>query len=117
MPRQQPRCNTQESFPTTALSWFSTLGAVFAAWGREEEARNILLELDELAHQKYTSQVFVAAIFAELGDTDRALTCLETAYEDRCTWLVRGMTVDPRLDCLRSETRFQNLARRMRLMQ
>jgi len=93
----------------------ATLGGVFAAWGKENEARNILRELDELVRRKYVSQVFVAAIFAGLGDTDQALTCLEAAYEDRCTWLARGMTADPRLNNLRGEARFQNLAHRMGL--
>jgi TolB-like protein/Flp pilus assembly protein TadD len=94
----------------------AALGGVFAAWGKQEEARNILRELEEFVRRKYVSQVFTAAIFCGMGDTDRALTCLETAYEDRCTWLVRGMTVDPRLNGLRAEARFQNLARRMGLL-
>jgi hypothetical protein len=89
------------------------LGGVFAAWGEEREARNILRELDELARRKYVSQVFVAAIFAAIGDTNRALTCLETACDDRCTWLVRGMRVDPGLDSVRGEARFPNVAHRM----
>jgi tetratricopeptide (TPR) repeat protein len=94
----------------------AALGGVFAAWGKQEEARNILRELEEFARRKYVSQVFAAAIFSGMGDTDRALTCLETAYQDRCTWLVRGMTADPRLNGLRGEARFQNLARRMGLL-
>jgi serine/threonine protein kinase/tetratricopeptide (TPR) repeat protein len=93
----------------------AALGGVFAAWGKENETRNILRELDELARRKYVSQVFVAAICAGLGDTDQALTCLETAFADRCTWLARGITADPRFDSVRGEARFQELARRMGL--
>jgi tetratricopeptide (TPR) repeat protein len=89
------------------------LGGVFAGWGREREARNILLELEEMGRRKYVSQVFVAAILAGLGEKDQALTCLEKAYADRCTWLVRCLMADGRLDSLRGEMRLQNLIHRM----
>jgi serine/threonine protein kinase/Flp pilus assembly protein TadD len=89
------------------------LGGVFAAWGRDEEARNILRELEEMGRRKYVSQVFVAAILAGLGERDQSLSCLETAYADRCTWLLRCLMADGRLDSLRGETRFQNLISRI----
>jgi eukaryotic-like serine/threonine-protein kinase len=93
------------------------LGGVFAGWGREEEARNILRELEEMGRRKYVSQVFVAAILAGLGEKDQALTCLEKAYADRCTWLVRCLMADGRLDSLRGEARFQDLVRRIGISQ
>jgi len=79
--------------------------------GREEEARNILRELSEVGRRRYVSQVYVAAILANLGERDQALTCLEKTFDDRCTWLAY-IRVDPRLDRLRGEARFQNLLRR-----
>jgi tetratricopeptide (TPR) repeat protein len=88
------------------------LGGVFAGWGREEEARNILRELEEMGRRKYVSQVFVAAILAGLGEKNQALTGLEKAYADRCTWLLRCLMADGRLDSLRGEARFQDLIRR-----
>jgi len=102
----------------TALSSNSTLmlaalGGAFAFWGKQEEARKILQELELLGSRKYVSQVWVGAIYAGLEEIDRALTCLEHAYEDRCSWLLRSMATDPRLDSLRDETRFHNLARRV----
>jgi tetratricopeptide (TPR) repeat protein len=91
----------------------ASLGAVFAAWGKQEEARAILYELEEMGHRKYVSQVFVAAILTGLGEIDQALTCLETAYEDRCTWLPRCLLSDARLDRLHSESRLQRLVGQM----
>jgi tetratricopeptide (TPR) repeat protein len=91
----------------------ASLGGVFAAWGKQEEARNILHELEQMARRKYVSQVFVAAILVGLGEIDQALACLETAYEDRCTWLPRCLAADARLDRLHSEVRFQDLIQRM----
>jgi serine/threonine protein kinase/tetratricopeptide (TPR) repeat protein len=90
----------------------ANLGGVLARWGREEEARNILRELSEMGRRKYVSQVYVAAILANLGDRDQALTCLEKAFADRCTWLAYSI-VDPRLDRLRGEARFQSLLQRI----
>jgi len=102
----------------TALSGNSTLmlaalAGGFAFWGKDEEARKILHELEELARQKYVSQTWVAVVYAGLGETDRALTCLEHAYDDRCSWLMRSIANDPRLDRLRHEAQFHDLARRV----
>jgi tetratricopeptide (TPR) repeat protein len=94
----------------------ATLGGVFAEWGKQEQARSILRELQELGQRKYVSQVFVAAIYTGLGDHDQALSCLEAAFEDRCFWLLRGVKVDPRFDRLREEARFQKLVQRMGLV-
>jgi tetratricopeptide (TPR) repeat protein len=92
----------------------ASLGGAFAAWGKQDEARNILHELQQMGRRKYVSQVFVAAILIGLGEIDQALTCLETAYEDRCTWLPRCLAADARLDMLHSEPRLQRLIRRVR---
>ena len=91
----------------------ASLGGAFAAWGKQEEARNILHELEQMGRRKYVSQVFVAAILTGLGEIDQALTCLETAYEDRCTWLPRCLAADARLDRLHSEPRLQRLIHRV----
>jgi serine/threonine protein kinase/Flp pilus assembly protein TadD len=93
----------------------ASLGGVFAAWAKQEEARNILHELEELGSRKYVSQVFVAAILTSLGEIDPALACLEKAFEDRCTWLPRCVAADARLGRLHSEARMQDLVRRMRV--
>jgi eukaryotic-like serine/threonine-protein kinase len=89
------------------------LGGALAAGGKQEEARNILRELEQMGHRKYVSQVFVAAILTGLGEIDQALTSLETAYEDRCTWLPHSLTADARFDRLRNEPRLQTLIRRV----
>jgi serine/threonine-protein kinase len=91
----------------------ASLGGVFAAWGKHEEALNILYELKQMGSRKYVSQVFAAAIWTGLGEIDQALTCLETAYEDRCTWLPRCLTADARLQKLHGEPRLQALIRRV----
>jgi len=89
------------------------LGGIFASWGKQEEARKILRELEEMGRRKYVSQVFVSAIFAGLGERDEALARLERAYDERCTWLPRSLAADARFDSLRVEARFQDLTRRV----
>src|SRR5262245_20840020 len=64
-------------------------------------------------YKKSTLQVFVTAIYAGLRQNELALNCLEQAYEDRCSWLLRCVAADPRLNRLREESRFHELARRL----
>ena len=51
-------------------------------------------------------------IYAGLNENDEAFRYLEDAYRERAAWMV-FLKVDPRLDNLRSDPRFQNLLRRM----
>jgi len=51
-------------------------------------------------------------ICAALNKNDEALRYLEDAYRDRAAWMI-FLKVDPRLDNLRSDPRFQDLLRRM----
>jgi serine/threonine-protein kinase len=105
----------------TVLSSNSTLmlaalGAALASWGKEDDAHKILQELEELGRRKYVSQVFLAAIHIGLCDNAKALTCLERAYDDRCSWLLRALATGPQFDRLREEARFQTLVRRVGLV-
>lgn len=54
----------------------------------------------------------VALAHAALGEHEQAFEWLEKAVEDRSPQLVQ-LRLDPRLDRLRSEPRFQDLLRRM----
>jgi serine/threonine-protein kinase len=92
----------------------AALGGALAFGGKEKEARKILADLEEIGRHKYVTQVFVAAIHAGLGETEEALRCLDSAYEDRCPWLLRCAVVDARFSSLRDEPRFQDLLHRMK---
>ena len=54
----------------------------------------------------------VAAYHATLGEKDKAFAELEKAYETR-EWSLINLKVDPRLDALRDDPRFQDLMRRV----
>ncbi len=62
-------------------------------------------------HQ-YVRAVNFAWNFAALGQRDEVFSYLEKAYEDR-DWYLTRLQVEPFLDPLRSDPRFQDLLRRM----
>jgi len=90
------------------------LGYTLAVAGRRDEATTILNELEELSSQKYVAPYFRVLIYTALGEQDQAFEWLEKAYEERSEWLV-WLKVDPKLDSLRSDTRFTDLVQRVGL--
>jgi serine/threonine protein kinase/tetratricopeptide (TPR) repeat protein len=87
-----------------------TLGAA----GNRNQAIEILDELTKLTEQKYVSPYFFAGIHVGLGEIDRAIEYLEKSYEDHSHWLIY-LHIDPSMDALRSNSRFQDLLRRVGL--
>ncbi len=94
----------------------AALGRAYAVSGQAEEAKKILNELKKISKRRYVSSYEIAMIYAGLGDKDKAFEWLERAYEERASFLI-FLKVDPRLDSLRPDARFQELQRRMGLMQ
>ncbi|MGB9243950.1 MAG: protein kinase [Candidatus Acidiferrales bacterium] len=82
--------------------------------GRKKEALQILDELTSLATCKYVAPHFFAGIHIGLGENDRALDYLEKSYEDHSHWLIY-LHIDPVMDDLRAEPRFQDLLKRVGL--
>jgi tetratricopeptide (TPR) repeat protein len=90
----------------------SVRGYVLARLGREEEAQQVLTRLDELSPG---SRAFSkAVIHVGLGNHGRALDLLEEAVEARA-YHVRLLKIEPLLDPLRSEPRFQTLLQKLNL--
>ncbi|HKY03510.1 MAG TPA: tetratricopeptide repeat protein, partial [Blastocatellia bacterium] len=89
------------------------LGHAYAAFGKKEDARRVLAEL-ERQKEKYVSPYRVAAIYAELGEKDQAFAWLEKAYNERDIWLI-NLRVDPVFKTLRSEGRLADLLARLGL--
>jgi hypothetical protein len=80
--------------------------------GRREAATRILADLLELTKREYVPRYHIAIIYAGLNDRNQALTWLEKAYEERDQWLCQ-LKVEPMLDGLRGEPRFQALLNRI----
>jgi serine/threonine protein kinase/TolB-like protein/Tfp pilus assembly protein PilF/alpha-beta hydrolase superfamily lysophospholipase len=92
------------------------LGHVYAVTGKENDARKIIEELNGLSKRMYVDPYFLAEIYAALGERDQAFQELERAYDQRSSWLV-WLKVEPKLDSLRSDPRFNDLLRRVGLGQ
>jgi tetratricopeptide (TPR) repeat protein len=93
---------------------YAGLGQVAALRGRQDEARSILKELEERRRVRYVSPVAMAMIQVALGDVEASFDLLERAHEDRRGWLAY-LKIEPVLDPLRADPRFQRLLERMRL--
>ena len=87
------------------------LGVAYARSGRTAEA---VAEIGRLLEDsRFSASYSVAVIYAALGEKEKALNALENAYVERSTLMV-WLSVDPRLDNLREEPRFQAIIARMR---
>ena len=90
------------------------LGYALARAGRHGEAREMLDRMRTISARHYVSAFSIALVHIALGDRRQALDALETAYEER-SWGLAFIGVEPALDPLRGEPRFDELVRRMRL--
>ncbi len=90
------------------------LGYVYAAAGEKKRAQGVIEELKKISQTRYVASYFFATIHAPLGNKDQAFSYLEKAYREHCMEMM-FLKVDPRLDTLRSDTRFQDLLRRTNL--
>jgi hypothetical protein len=84
--------------------------------GKKSEALKALVELNELSRHRYVSPFASALIHIGLGEKNRALGWLEKAYDQR-SWHMGLLKVHPIFDSLRSDPRFADLLRRMKLPQ
>jgi tetratricopeptide (TPR) repeat protein len=98
------------------LSYKSDLGHAYAVAGKRQEAIKILDELKELSSQRYIRPYGFAVLYAGLGENEQAFEWLNKALEDRDPF-VSNLAVEPRLNPLRSNPRFNDLLRRVGLRQ
>ena len=76
--------------------------------GDSAKAHEMLANLDTLAKQHWVTPYFYAMIYVGLGDKTRAFAALDRAYEAH-SWYMATIGVDPKLDPLRSDPRFDKL--------
>jgi TolB-like protein/Tfp pilus assembly protein PilF len=88
------------------------LGEAYAAAGCKDQAQKVLDQLMEISKHKYVTPYIIARIYTALDNKDEAFQWLERAYLEHSVWMV-FLNVDPRLDSLRSDARFDGLVRRM----
>jgi TolB-like protein/DNA-binding winged helix-turn-helix (wHTH) protein/Tfp pilus assembly protein PilF len=94
---------------------FASLAHAYAATGKRSEAEKILHDLQRQSKTTYVSPYLIATVFAGLGQNDQAFEYLNKAYDDHSLDLSWQIKADLRLDSLRSDSRFQDLLRRIGL--
>jgi len=102
----------------------TSLASAYALGGRRADSNRVLRQLEEISNHQgpapawhgrgltpYVCPYEVAGVYAQLGDKDRAFAWLDKAYQSRsCMYWLR---MDPRLDSLHSDPRFQGLLQLM----
>ena len=77
--------------------------------GNKAEAMKILDQLAALSKQRYVSAYTFALVYLGLGDKEEALRWLAKSYQDRAGDALRYIRVEPLLDPLRGDPRFEEL--------
>jgi tetratricopeptide (TPR) repeat protein len=94
--------------------FISELAYACAVAGRRDEARRKLAQLREVARRRYVPPVYIARVYAGLGENAEAMALLNRAFQERSDQLT-GLRVDPAFDRMRADPRFVDLLRRIGL--
>jgi len=81
--------------------------------GNKTEAEKILDQLKELSKLRYVAAYSFALVYLGLGNKEEALRWLEQSYQDRAGSDIGYIRVDPLLDPLRGDPRFEALAEKI----
>jgi tetratricopeptide (TPR) repeat protein len=93
-------------------TFIANLARAYVATGKRSEAQKLLNDLKKRSNPAYSNAPEIAIIYVSLGDTDQAMNWLEKGYEERFN---PGVLLRPGFDPIRSDSRFQNLLRRIGL--
>jgi serine/threonine-protein kinase len=93
----------------------AALGHLYGSIGETTEARSIFDELTARSDRGYVPSYDIALVCTGLGWNDQAFEHLSQACKEKSGWMTY-INVDPRLDALRTDARFTDLLRRVRLI-
>ena len=105
--------NILQAIPDSSVG-LTEVAYSLAVGGRQPEARRILQHLEEKTNHDFVPAYDFAVIHLGLHEPDAAFDYLQKAYQERDYTMVI-LEVEPRLDSLRSDPRFQNLVRKVGL--
>jgi TolB-like protein/Tfp pilus assembly protein PilF len=89
------------------------LGQAYARAGNKAEAQKVLARMNEEAKSRHVAAYAWALLYLGLGDKNRALDELETAYQRGDTNYLFVLKVDPLFDDLRGQPRFEALVQKI----
>lgn len=106
----------ERSGPTDSLIRLTELAYAHARAGETAEANALLQNLKQRAELAYVPAYDFAIIHTALGENEQALAWLQKAHNEH-DWALVVLGVEPRLDPLRSDSRFRSLLRKVGLKQ
>jgi len=95
--------------PTVATFWAQAKGHA----GDKDAARRMLSELDQISQHREVPSYLRALLYLSLNNKDEALRWLEQGYEERDGSNICWINVDPLLDPLRGDPRFEALVKKV----
>ncbi len=101
-----------EAMPDSNLA-LTEMAYSLAAGGCQTEARKILRRLEERSERSFVPNYNLAVIHIALNEEDIAMRYMQQAYENR-DWALLVLAVEPRLDPLRRDPRFQEISAKLK---
>jgi len=95
---------------------WGALGYAYARSGDKLNALKMFSHLQELEKRSENDLVDLAVVQIGLGDKDKAMANLESAYQEHSDDGLLWLNIEPAFDPLHSDPRFQDLLRRMKLI-
>jgi TolB-like protein/Tfp pilus assembly protein PilF len=89
------------------------LGHLYGTIGRKNEATKILGQLRAIRERNYFDPYNLAIVYLGLGDREQALTALEQSFDERNGTQLELIRIDPFLDPLHGDPRFEALAEKI----
>jgi TolB-like protein/tetratricopeptide (TPR) repeat protein len=89
------------------------LGQAQARFGQREAAEKILAHFNEQSNSRYISPYPVALVYLGLGQKEQAIDQLEHAFQSGETNYLFRLKIDPMLDDLRGNPRFEALVQKI----
>ncbi len=96
--------------PGTSLA-LCGLAATLYRLGETGEALELVRQIETKARERHFSPFHLAVMYANIGEIDSAFEQFEAAITDNDAWVI-WLSVDPQLDVLRDDARYQNWLRR-----
>jgi TolB-like protein/Tfp pilus assembly protein PilF len=87
-------------------------GYVYARTGQRDKAILNIKQWKEIEKERYVQNYWIAIAYAALGDKDGAFVELEKAYQNH-DWFLQRIKVDPFMDPLRGDPRFDAMVKRL----
>src|SRR5687768_7732478 len=90
------------------------LARAYVMSGKRTEGMNVVAQMHELSKQRYVPAYGFGVAYAALDDKDQAFQWLARSLQDNA-WEITYLKVDPSMDSLRTDPRFDDLVRRVGL--